>query len=116
MKISVVIPVYNAGQFVRSAVVSALNQAETAEVIRAEDNSTDDSLRVCRSLEKEYHNVLLIRHPDGEDHGAGATRNLGVRNATIEYLAFLDADDFYLVDRFKVAKGHPTLIVTFNIF
>ena len=103
MKISVVIPVYNAEQFVRNAVVSALEQAETAEVILAEDNSTDDSLRVCRSLEKEYHNVSLIRHPDGKNHGAGATRNLGVRNATMEYLAFLDADDFYLADRFKVA-------------
>ncbi|NOQ22170.1 MAG: glycosyltransferase [Candidatus Aegiribacteria sp.] len=103
MKISVVIPVYNAEQFVRSAVVSALDQPETAEVILAEDNSTDDSLVVCRSLEKEYSRVSLIRHSDGENHGAGATRNLGVRNATMEYLAFLDADDYYLADRFKVA-------------
>ncbi len=103
MKISVVIPVYNAEEFVRSAVVSALDQAETAEVILAEDNSTDGSIAVCRSLEREYPNVSLIRHPDGENHGAGATRNLGVRNASMEYLAFLDADDFYLADRFKVA-------------
>jgi len=103
MKISVVIPVYNAEQFVRNAVLSALDQAETAEVILAEDNSADDSLDVCRSLEREFRCVLLVRHPDGGNHGAGATRNLGVRNATMEYLAFLDADDFYLADRFKIA-------------
>ncbi len=103
MKVSVVIPVYNAEQFVRNAVISALDQPGTAEVILAEDNSSDDSLDVCRSLEKEFRCVLLVRHPDGENHGAGATRNLGVRNATMEYLAFLDADDFYLADRFRVA-------------
>ncbi len=53
MKVSVVIPVFNAEKFLRIAVMSALDQAETAEVILAEDNSTDDSLDVCRSLEKE---------------------------------------------------------------
>lgn len=104
MKVSVVIPVYNAEQFVRSAVVSALDQFETAEVILAEDNSNDDSLNVCRSLEAEYSRVLLVCHPDGKNHGAGATRNLGVRNATMEYVAFLDADDLYLTDRFRVAE------------
>ncbi|MCD4700399.1 MAG: glycosyltransferase family 2 protein [Candidatus Aegiribacteria sp.] len=103
MKVSVIIPVYNAEQFLKIAVMSALDQAETAEVILAEDNSADDSLDVCRSLEKEYQRVSLVRHPDLENHGAGATRNLGVRNVTMEYLAFLDADDFYLADRFKVA-------------
>lgn len=104
MKVSVVIPVYNAEQFVKSAVVSALEQPETAEVILAEDNSTDNSLAVCESLENDYHRVLLIRHHDGGNHGAGATRNLGVRTATMEFVAFLDADDLYLADRFKTAE------------
>jgi len=103
MKVSVVIPVFNADKFLRIAVISALEQIETAEIILAEDNSTDNSLDVCRSLEKEYPCVSLVRHPDLENHGAGATRNLGVRNASMEYLSFLDADDFYLTDRFKVA-------------
>lgn len=102
MRISVVLPVYNAEQFVRSAVVSALDQAETAEVILAEDNSTDDSLRVCRSLEERFDKVILVRHPGGVNRGASASRNLGISTASFDYVAFLDADDYYLPGRFSL--------------
>lgn len=104
MKVSILIPVYNAGPFIEEAVNSALAQEETAEIILAEDNSSDDSLRICRNLEEKHDKVLLVRHPDGKNHGAGATRNLSIRNASADFIAFLDADDFYLPERFKVAK------------
>lgn len=104
MQVSVIIPVYNAEPYVRKAVESALQQRESAEVILIEDNSPDDSLRVCQGLEQEYEIVRLLRHPDGRNHGAGATRNLGIKSARFDYVAFLDADDFYLPGRFKVAR------------
>ena len=104
MKISVIIPVYNAEKYVRKAVLSALEQPETAEVVLVEDHSPDNCLQICRDLEKEQEKVRLLRHPDGKNHGAGATRNLGIKNSKYDYIAFLDADDFYLPGRFKVAK------------
>ena len=104
MKISVIIPVYNAEKFIRNAVQSALNQPETAEVLLIEDCSPDNSLRICRELEEQYEKVRLLRHPDGKNHGAGATRTLGIKNAKYDYIAFLDADDFYLPERFKLAQ------------
>jgi glycosyltransferase involved in cell wall biosynthesis len=104
MKISVIIPVYNAEKYVRKAVESALQQAETGEILLVEDNSPDNCLQICQDLEKEHEKVRLLRHPDGKNHGAGATRNLGIKNAKFDYIAFLDADDFYLPDRFVVAK------------
>lgn len=110
-RVSVVIPVYNAGPFVRQAVESALAQTETAEVVLVEDKSPDDSLAVCQQLTREYPQVRLFRHPGGVNRGAGPSRNLGITNSTCPYIAFLDADDFYLSGRFTVVqqvfKEHP---------
>ena len=104
MKVSVIVPVYNAAAFVRQAVESALMQPETAEVILIEDASPDGSLQVCRELAEEHPQVVLLRHPDGRNHGAGASRNLGIRNARFPYVAFLDADDYFRPGRFSIAK------------
>lgn len=98
--VGVIIPVYNAAPFLEAAVDSALSQKETAEVILVEDGSTDESLSVCRRLEKIHPSVRLVRHPEGANLGAGASRNLGIRSSTASLLAFLDADDYYLPDRF----------------
>lgn len=101
--ISVVIPVFNAAKYVTQAVESALQQPETGEVLLIEDGSPDNSLQVCRELAAESNKVMLLRHSDGKNHGAGASRNLGIRNARFEFISFLDADDYYLPGRFSVA-------------
>jgi glycosyltransferase involved in cell wall biosynthesis len=101
--VSVIIPVYNAAPFVRKAVESAISLDEVSEVLLIEDNSPDDSLAVCQALAREYNKVKLLRHPDGGNHGAGASRNLGIRHARCDYIAFLDADDWYLPNRFKTS-------------
>jgi glycosyltransferase involved in cell wall biosynthesis len=104
MNISVVIPVFKAEKFIGKAVESALNQSETYEILLIEDASPDNSLLICQALEKKHDKVKLLRHPDSNNHGAGASRNLGIRTASCDYLAFLDADDFYLPGRFIKAK------------
>lgn len=103
MQVSVVIPVYNAEKFLEKAVESALEQPETAEVLLVEDCSPDGSLEICQRLQATHSKVTLLRHPDGKNHGAGASRNLGIRHAQCEFIAFLDADDFYLPKRFEFA-------------
>ena len=103
MKISVVIPVYNAERYVESAVDSALHQKETAEILLVEDNSPDNALVVCEKLSHEHPRVRLIRHRDGKNHGAGESRNLGIREAQYDHVAFLDADDYYLKNCFSKA-------------
>lgn len=104
MQVSVIIPVYNAENYIRKSVESALSQRETGEVILVEDASLDKSLKVCQELVREYPLVKLFRHKDGKNHGASASRNLGIEKANFDYIAFLDADDFYLPERFKVAS------------
>ncbi|MBN2466488.1 glycosyltransferase [candidate division WOR-3 bacterium] len=104
MQISVIMPVYNAASFVAQAVESTLQQPETGEVLLVEDGSSDNSLEVCRQLADEYPKVRLLRHADGKNHGAGASRNLGMQSARFDWIAFLDADDFFLPGRFSVAQ------------
>lgn len=104
MKISVIIPVYNAADFVTRAVESALIQPETAEVLLIEDNSTDNSLEICQSLANKYEKIKLFRHPDDGNHGAAASRNLGMKNASCEFIGFVDADNFFLPNRFLTTR------------
>lgn len=69
-----------------------------------EDKSPDNALEVALQLENEYSKVKVFQHSDKQNHGAGASRNLGIRKATSDYIAFLDADDYYLPNRFKKDK------------
>lgn len=104
MKISVIIPVYNAEKYVTKAVESALQFDEVYEVILVEDKSPDNALEICQKLAEKYNRVKLFQHPDKGNHGAGATRNLGLEKATGDFIAFLDADDYYLPNRFDAEK------------
>ena len=98
---SVICPVYNAERFLRRAVASAVPLKTVGEVILVDDAGPDNSLAVCKELESEYSKVKLYQHPDGLNHGAGASRNLGIKHAKFEFIAFLDADDYYLSNRFE---------------
>lgn len=104
MKISVIIPVYNAEKYVTNAVESALHFEEVSEVILIEDKSPDNALEVCKTLVEKHARVKLFQHPDKGNHGAGASRNLGMKSASSDYIAFLDADDFYLPNRFDAER------------
>ena len=103
-RVSVIIPVYNAALFVRKAVESANILDETGEILLIEDGSPDNGLEVCMLLEKEFSKVKCIQHPDKGNHGAAASRNLGIISATSNFIAFLDADDYYLPNRFSKDK------------
>lgn len=111
--ISVIIPVYNAAEHLREAVESVLIQPEVNEIMLVEDGSTDNSLHVCQQLEAELDIVRCLQHPNNDNKGAGPTRNLGILNAKNELIAFLDADDYFVPNRFKQAisiiKQDPTI-------
>ncbi|BAP29237.1 capsular polysaccharide biosynthesis protein CpsI [Chryseobacterium sp. StRB126] len=104
MKISVIIPVYNAEKYISKAVESALQFDEVYEIVLVEDQSPDNALQVCRELTQKHSRVRLFQHPDQGNHGAGASRNLGIEKATGDFIAFLDADDYYLPNRFDAEK------------
>lgn len=117
--ISVIIPVFNAEKYVADAVASALRQCEVSEVILIEDGSSDDSLTVCQALAQKNSKVVLHRHLNGENRGPGETRNLGIGKASGRYVSLLDADDFFLEERFKydfpLLESDPTLDGAYSV-
>lgn len=93
-RVSVVVPVYNGARYLGETLASALAQTHPpAEVIVVDDGSEDDSAAVAHSFSPQ---VTLIRQAHA---GAGAARNQGAARATGEWLAFLDADDLWIVDK-----------------
>ena len=100
--VSVVTPVYNAEKWIGEAVESIIDQKYVGEVLLVEDGSEDKSLSVCIELSERMPQVRIFRHDDGKNHWAAASRNLGIRHAKFELIAFLDADDIYLPDRFGI--------------
>ncbi|MEZ5013043.1 MAG: glycosyltransferase family A protein [Chitinophagales bacterium] len=104
MQISVVIPAYNAADFIEEAIRSACAQEETAEVIVVDDGSTDETLAICLALSTEIPILVVLQHPDKQNHGAGPTRNVGIEAAQYPFIAFLDGDDVFLPRRFAETK------------
>lgn len=104
MKVSVVIPVYNVEKYLLRAIDSVLSQPEVAELILVEDGSSDQSLQICLQQAVVDKRIIVLQHPGNKNKGVSATRNLGIKNAACDYIAFLDADDYYLRERFKKTK------------
>jgi glycosyltransferase involved in cell wall biosynthesis len=100
MKVSVIIPVFNAAPFVEKAVNSALVCPEVKEILLIEDHSEDNSYNTCKRIFKSQNMVKLFRTPCNKNNGASVARNVGIQNASMDHIAFLDADDFYLKNRF----------------
>ncbi len=95
-RVSVVIPAYNAGSFLREAIDSVLAQSwPVAEIIVVDDGSTDNSREIARAY---CPTVRLLETARG---GASGARNAGAREATGEWLAFLDADDIWLPNKLE---------------
>ena len=92
IKISIIIPVYNKAEYIHKCIESVLEQTICEkEIICVDDGSTDGSTEILERYCKEGRIVLLRQ----ENSGAGAARNRGIDYSHGEYLAFMDADDYY---------------------
>ena len=93
IKISVIIPVYNAEKYLRQCLNSVISQTlQEIEIICVNDASTDGSLAILREYEAKDARVRVLTQ---EKQGAGIARNSGMAAAQGAYLMFWDADDFF---------------------
>lgn len=91
MKLSIIVPVYNAEKYLEETVCSILNQTFTDfELILIDDGSTDQSLDVCTQLQNIDERIVVIHQ---ENQGIGEARNIGLKIAQGEYIGFADSDD-----------------------
>ncbi|WP_159085987.1 glycosyltransferase family 2 protein [Flavobacterium faecale] len=102
--VSVIIPAYNVETFIATAVQSAVIQPEVTEVIVVDDGSTDSTKIIVTELQQGNPKIKIFQHEGGKNKGRSATRNLGIAKAQSNYIAFLDADDYYVANRFTHDK------------
>lgn len=90
--VSIVVPVYNAEQFLEKCIFSLIGQTySTLEIILVDDGSADKSYDVCREFAAVDPRISVFHHTNS---GPSATRNVGITNAHGQYLMFVDADDW----------------------
>ena len=91
IKISIVIPVYNAEKYIKNTINSILEQSfKDYEIIIVNDGSLDSSLDICREFNDKHSQIHLYTQ---ENKGVTAARKNGIENASGEFILFLDADD-----------------------
>lgn len=92
-KVSVIIPIYNKENYIRECISSVSEQSlADIEIICVDDGSTDKSIDVLTQVMQTDKRIKLISQ---RNQGVGAARNVGIKAAMGEYIAFLDADDLY---------------------
>lgn len=101
LKVSVIIPAYNVAEYIEKAIKSALIQDEVEEVIVVDDGSSDNTRQIIENLQATHPKIKLFTHEDNKNQGRAASRNLALKKASMPYIAFLDADDFFLEKRFE---------------
>lgn len=113
MNLSIIIPIYNASAAVKECINSALLQLNSGgEIICIDDGSTDGSIEIVKDIARKDSRIKLRTQ---QNQGAGAARNAGIKAAKGEYIAFLDADDYYPSDNtlarlYAAAKTNNALI------
>lgn len=112
--ISVVIPFYNARQYVEEAVKSALVHHIVSEVVLIYDGCSHFGFQDLEELFSEDVKVRVIHHDNFENRGAGASRNLGIQVSSSPWIAFLDADDYFLSNRFDYFNKYLAKNVEFD--
>ena len=92
--VSIIVPIYNAEKYLEVCIQSILRQShKNFELILVNDGSQDNSLEICKRLQKEDERIKVFTKENG---GASNARNYGMEKATGEYVTFVDSDDIVL--------------------
>ena len=110
-KISVIIPAYNSSLHLRECLDSIIYQThKDLEIILVDDCSKDNTYEIMREYALKDNRIILIKNPS--NMGAGASRNVGLDNATGNYVTFVDSDDFLDLDTYRKVNE----AIVFNSF
>lgn len=119
VKVSIIMPVFNAENYIEKSLESLLNQTlEDIEIIIVNDGSKDGSKEIIKKYEEQYKDK--IKYLEKENGGAADARNYAIPYATGEYIAFLDSDDYaepYMYEKmYNKAKEENSSIVECDFY
>lgn len=112
-KISVIIPIYNAENYVSRCIGSVLDQTYSNwQMILIDDGSKDKSLEICQKYADVDDRISVIHQ---ENAGPGIARNTGIAKASGNYVVFIDSDDYIEKDYFQLLSKHDEDVVFINV-
>lgn len=95
-KISIIVPVYNTGKYLRECIDSLVSQSlQGIEIVLVNDGSTDGSGQICDEFAKKYANVKVLHQANA---GQSNARNNGLKVSSGQYVMFVDSDDYIISD------------------
>ncbi len=112
--VSIIVPVYNAAEFLPRCLESILAQKGNFEVIAVNDGSTDQSLSILEAYAQKNPNLKIITQ---KNQGVSAARNAGIKAAKNKYVTFVDSDDWLEAGSLKdimplLKKDRPDILLT----
>jgi glycosyltransferase involved in cell wall biosynthesis len=101
--VSIITIFWNAQTYIQEAIDSAIAQTyDHWELLLIDDGSSDRSTEIAQHYREKYpEKIRYLDHPDHQNLGMSAARNLGIRSAKGKYLSFLDADDLWLPNKLE---------------
>ncbi len=117
-KVSVIIPSYNRIDYIGEAIDSVLNQTYPAsELIVVDDGSTDGSYEYLQGLAQDGK-IQLLSHPGRANKGQSAALNLGLEQAQGDFIAILDSDDVFELNKLELQvnyfRAHPDVGIVYG--
>lgn len=103
---TIIMPIYNTGKFLNSAIESLLNQKlnfkDNVELLLIDDGSIDYTELICKKFVKKY--PANIKYIHKENGGEASTKNLGIKFSSGQWIGFLDPDDTYSIEALSEVK------------
>jgi glycosyltransferase involved in cell wall biosynthesis len=117
--VTCIVIVYNGETYLEEAITSVISQnVSDWELIIADDGSVDGSRGIARRHARADSRIRLVSHPDGRNHGTGATRNLGLAASRGDFIGFLDADDVWEAakteEQLELFTEHPDVAMVYG--
>lgn len=111
--VSIIVPIYNAEQFLKKAITSLLKQSyKNIEILLVDDGSTDSSPILCDEFASMDHRIKVIHKTNG---GVSSARNAGLSVASGDFISFVDSDDYvsenYLMNLVTKANEYPGYVI-----
>ena len=119
MKISIITASYNYAQYIEEAINSVINQSyQDWELIVVDDGSSDNSVEIIKSYCDKDERIKFFEHEKSQNKGLKETILLGLKNATGNWVAFLESDDVWapdnLLKKIEAIEKNPSVKLIFN--
>lgn len=116
---SVIMPLFNSAVYLKEAIQSVLDQSWTDwEIIAVDDGSGDNTMELLKEYEKSCSKIKIFQHEGCKNKGVSASRNLAISKSIGNWIALLDADDFWYPEKLereaRIINSYPDAVMIYS--